>query len=351
MRGCFALIAIHSNIRSVVEKVNFGLSCYSFPFSCGFLKRDGVSACPKPMNGLDLVDLAVQYGMTSVEFPHTIIPDHSEAGLDRFRALLQSKGMQYVLDMGIINVDEMRRVLPLGKRAGAKIVRCTISSFLEGARAKRVPDWDAYMRDMIGRVVAVQPLLEEHDMLLAIENHQDAGSADILALAQAGGARVGATLDVVNPLAVAEKPYEFAERLGDRIFNVHVKDYTIHRTESGYNLVRASIGEGCIDWQRMLTLVRRIAPKAMWHIELAALNARHIRLYEDQWWRGYPQRDVREMLSLFRFVAQHTQSDAVAWQTPWEREAPAEECEAYERGQLDRTVTHLKCVLKDLGTP
>lgn len=337
-----------TNIRSAVEKVNFGLSCYSFPFTCGFLKRDGVSACPKPMNGLDLVDLAAQHGMTSVEFPHNIIPDHSEAGLYRFNALLKSKGMSYILDMGIIDVEEMRRVLPLGKRAGARIVRCTITGFLEGARAKMVPDWDAYMRDMIGRVQAVRPMLEEHDLYLAIENHQDAGSADILALAEAGGPRVGATLDIVNPLAVAEEPYEFAERLGDRIFNIHIKDYTVHRTESGYNLARASIGEGCIDWRRMLTLVKRLSPQAAWHVELAALYGRHIRLYEDQWWRGYPQRDVRDLLSLFRFVAHHTQPDTAPWQTPWESNAPAEACEAYERGQLDRTVAYLKHELSDL---
>ena len=65
--------------------------------------------------------------MTSVEFPHNILPDYSEAGIDRFNELLKSKGMRYVLDMGIIDVEEMRRVLPIGKRAGAKIVRCTIS--------------------------------------------------------------------------------------------------------------------------------------------------------------------------------------------------------------------------------
>jgi sugar phosphate isomerase/epimerase len=331
-----------------VEKVNFGLSCYSFPFSCGFLKRDGVSACPKPMNGLDLVDLAAQHGMGSVEFPHNIIPDHSEAGLDRFNELLKSKGMTYVLDMGIINVEEMQRVLPLGKRAGARIVRCTITGFLEGARAKMVPDWDAYMRDMISRVVAVRPLLDELDMVLAIENHQDATSGDLLALCTAGGPRVGATLDVVNPLAVAEEPYEFAERLGDRIFNIHIKDYTVHRTESGYNLARAGIGEGCIDWRRMLSLIKGVSPAAMWHVELAALNARHIRLYEDQWWRGYPPRDVRDMLSLFRFVAHHTQPDNAPSQTPWECDAPAGECENYERGQMDRTVAYLKNELSDL---
>lgn len=300
------------------------------------------------MNGLDLVELAAQHGMASVEFPLSILPDHTEAGMERFGALLRAKGMAYVLDLPVLDVERARAWLPLAKRAGARIARCVVSSFLEGARAVYAPDWNGHMREMIAKLLAVRPLLDELDMVLAIENHQDVNSDDLLALCQAGGSRVGVTLDVVNPLAVAEEPYEFARRLGARIFNVHIKDYTIHPTLSGYNLVRASIGEGCIDWRAMLTLLREIAPGAAWHIELAALNARHIRLYEDQWWRGYPPRDIRAMLPLFRFLARHMQPADAPWQTPWERGASADECERYERDQLERTVRYLKSELADL---
>jgi sugar phosphate isomerase/epimerase len=331
-----------------VNTVAFGLSCYSFPFTCGFLKRDGKLACLKPMNGLDLVELAARYGLTSVEFPYTILPDHSEAGMVRFGQLLRSQGMAYVLDLPVIDVDQAHQALPLAKIAGARIARCMAAGFLEGARSKHVPDWNAYMRDIIARLVALRPLLDELDMLLAIENHQDVTSDDLIALTQAGGPRVGVTLDVVNPLAVAEEPYAFARKVGPRIFNVHIKDYTIHSTESGYNLVRASIGEGAMDWRRLLTLVRDVAPQAMWHIELAALNARHIRVYEDQWWRGYPPRDVHDVLPLFRFVAQHARPANEPWQTPWELNASADECEAYERGQFERSINYLKTELSDI---
>ncbi|WP_169238418.1 TIM barrel protein [Candidatus Roseilinea sp. NK_OTU-006] len=330
------------------SRVAFGLSCYTFPFTCGFLRRDGHPACPHPMNGLDLVELAAQHGMAGVEFPLSILPDHTEAGMDRFGALLRANGMTYVLDLPVLDVEQARAWLPLAKRAGARVVRCMVSDFLEGARAMYAPDWNAHMREMIAKLLAVRPLLDELDMVLAIENHQDVNSDDLLALCQAGGSRVGVTLDGVNALAVAEEPYEFARRLGARIFNVHIKDYTIHPTPSGYNLVRASIGEGCIDWRAMLTLLREIAPGATWHIELAALNARHIRLYEDQWWRGYPPRDIRAMLPLFRFLARHMQPADAPWQTPWERGASAEECERYERDQLERTVRYLKTELADL---
>lgn len=300
------------------------------------------------MNGLDLVELAAHYGMTSVEFPLGIIPDHTEAGMDRFGELLRSKGLTFVLDLPVLDVAQAQRELPLARRAGARVARCVVTGFLEGARSVHVPDWNAYMREMVARLFAIRPLLDELDMRLAIENHQDVTSDDLLVLCEAGGPRVGVTLDVVNPLAVAEEPYDVARRLGARIFNVHIKDYTIHHTPSGYRLVRAAIGEGVIDWRAMLTLLHEVAPQACWHIELAALNARHIRLYEDGWWRGYPPRDVRAMLPLFRFLAAHMQPADRPWQTPWECNASAEACERYERDQFERSVHYLKHELADL---
>jgi sugar phosphate isomerase/epimerase len=300
------------------------------------------------MNGLDLVELAASYGMTSVEFPLNIIPDHSDAGMDAFGRVLNSKGMAYALDLPVLDVAQAQSWLPLAKRAGAHVVRCMVSGFLEGARAKFIPDWNAHMRDMIVKLWAVRPLLDTLDMVLAIENHQDVTSDDLLVLCEAGGPRVGVTLDVVNPLAVAEAPYDFAERVGPHIMNIHIKDYTIHRTDSGYQLVRAGIGEGVIDWRRLLTYVHTVASEAMWHVELAALNARHIRLYEDQWWHGYPPRDVRDTLSLWRYVEQHAKPKDAPWQTPWELEAGADANEAYERGQLDRSVRFLHENMPDL---
>ena len=190
------------------------------------------------------------------------------------------------------------------------------------------------------KLFVLYPLLDELDMRLAIENHQDATSDDLIALC-AVGPRIGVNLDVVNPLAVAEEPYASARKLGARVFNVHLKDYTIHPTASGYKLVRAELGAGVIDWQAMISLVRQLSPDATFHIELAALFARHIRFYEDAWWRGYPPRSAQDLLPTLRFAAQHAQPPDALWQTPWERGEPFDACERYEREQFDASVAFL----------
>ncbi len=328
-----------------------GLSAYSFPFSAGFLQRDGMPACPQPLDFFQLVTLARQHGLSSVEAPLTLLGKLDEDTVQRAAVMLKDLQMNFVLDMGVLDVEQAQRALPIARQLGARVARCLTASFLEGARAAHAADWNRVMREMIHKILALRPLLDALDMHLAIENHQDVTSADLTALCDAGGPRVGVTLDVVNPLAVAEDPYTFAERVADRILNVLPKDYTIHPTPSGYLLVRAAIGQGVMDWVRLLSWLRQRAPNASWHIELAALEARHIRLYEEAWWRGYPPRDVRDVLPLLRFVARHAQHPAAEWRTPWERGEDADACTRYEMTQLEQSVAYLRQMSALLPSP
>jgi sugar phosphate isomerase/epimerase len=323
------------------------VASYSFPFSCGWAKRDGRPAFSQPLRAADLIALATQQGLSSIEIPLTgMLPDLSNSSVDQLHDSLAAAGLGLVADTGIVDVATLREQLPAAARAGAKIVRATLSSILEGARAGLPGGWDAYREEMRRRLIELRPLLEEYDLILALENHQDATSDDLIALCEAGGEHVGITFDVVNPLAVGEEPFKFARKVGGLIRNVHIKDYEIHPTVSGYRLVRAAIGQGVIDWAAMLELLRNIAPGATYHIELAALYARHIRLLEDEWWNGYPPRDARELIPALRFVARHARPANEPWQTPWERDAPDEEIELYEHGQFEYSVAHLRSILE-----
>lgn len=326
-------------IRNAVTRP-FGLNAFSFPFACGFVKRDGVGIA-KPMDAYTLSELAARHDLSGLDIPLAgLLPDLETATVDRFAAALRARNQTFMLETGVIDVPTLQRMLPLVKRAGANTTRVMLSGFLEGGRAIHVPDWNAHMREAMQKLFTLYPLLDELDMRLAIENHQDATSDDLMALCTVGP-RIGVNFDVVNPLAVAEEPFAFARKLGARVFNVHLKDYTIHPTPSGYKLVRAELGAGVIDWQALITLVREQSPDATFHIELAAIFARHIRFYEDAWWRGYPPRSAHDLLPTLRFAAQHAQPPGAESQTPWERGEPFDACERYERDQFDASVAFL----------
>jgi 3-oxoisoapionate decarboxylase len=325
--------------------MTFGLAAYSMPCSCGFVQRDGRPANATPLTAWDLIDFASEHGLSSIEIPlQSTLPDLSAATIDRLRALLAERGLALVVDTGVVDVAQLRATLPLAARAGAQVVRATLSTILEGARAGLPGGWDTYLDEMRRRVVALRPDLEAHDLTLALENHQDATSDDLIALCEAGGERVGVTFDVVNPLAVGEEPFAFARKVGGRIRNVHIKEYQIYPTLSGYRLVRCAIGQGVIDWPAMLALLREVAPNARHQIELAALYARHIRLLEDDWWAGFPPRAAQGFVPALRLLARNARGADDPWQSPWERGASAEEVVAWEREQVEASVQYLRSI-------
>src|SRR5262245_23143961 len=111
--------------------MTFGLAAYSFPCSCGFAQRDGRPASAKPMNAWDLIDLASEHGLTSIEIPlQGTLPDMSGATIDRLRALLAERGLALIVDTGVVDVAKLRETLSLAARAGAEVVRATLSTIL-----------------------------------------------------------------------------------------------------------------------------------------------------------------------------------------------------------------------------
>ena len=323
--------------------MNVGISAYSFWCACGFLRRGSDDPATPRIDAFALVDLAASWKLASIEIPlPAMLPDMTPATMDRLRRALEDASLALVVDAPVIDVAALQLLLPLAKRAGARIVRAMLSTILEGARATYPGGWDAHLAEMRRRLVELRPLLAAHDLALAIENHQDATSDELLELCEAGGPHVGITLDVANPLAVGEEPLAFARKVGPLVRNVHLKDYRVFATPSGFRLVRCALGEGLIPFPDLLALLAEVAPGAPRHIELAAMYARHIRLLEDDWWEGYPSRDVRAVVPALRFVARSFQPPDEPWESPWERGLPTDEVARYERSQFERSLEYLR---------
>jgi|HigsolmetaAR202D_1030399.scaffolds.fasta_scaffold00044_25 Sugar phosphate isomerases/epimerases len=323
--------------------MSIGLSPYSFPWRSGHVGRGSSRVCSQPLTAYDLLDLAVTYGLKSVELPLPMLPDLEPATLAAYKARADELGISLICDSGVIDVPTLEKQIPAAAALGAPILRVLVSGILEGARASVPGGWEAHLSMMIERLKQLRPLAEEYNVIIAPENHQDLTSADLIRICDSvGGKHIGVTLDAVNPLAVGEEPLAFAKALGHRIVNVHLKDYWIYPSEEGYRLVRCALGEGVLDVPGLFALLAETAPHATYHIELAALFARHIRIYSEAWWEGFPPTDIRSLLGLFRFMAQQAAPSDPDWRTPWERDAEPDELAAYENSQFERSVAYLK---------
>ena len=224
---------------------------------------------------------------------------------------------------------------------GGSTIRMHLTPVLEGARAKqgsRWPEMNAHARETLNREARKAA---DAGLDIAIENHQDFGSNELMALAEEAGANVGIALDTGNPLAVAEDPIAFAKRVAPRIKHVHLKDYVSQFTSEGFRLIRCPIGDGCVPLQE---IAETIGAELTASIEVGALDVRHVRVFAPDWWEGYPPRPATELCTVLERLKTKRLDDNADYRTPWERHELTPAIVEYELAQLRKSVENLKAL-------
>lgn len=227
---------------------------------------------------------------------------------------------------------------------GGSIIRIHLTPVLEGARARQGPRWDDMLRHARATLNREARRAADAGLIVAIENHQDLGSGELVAFAQEAGENVGVALDTGNPFAVGEDPVAFAVRAGHLIRHVHLKDYVSQFTPEGFRLVRCAIGDGCVPFQEIAAAVEAHTPSMTANIEVGALDARHIRVFAPDWWEGYPMRPAGELVTALERLKTKRLDDNADYRTPWEKLEPTAAIVEYELAQLHKSVENLRAL-------
>ena len=282
--------------------------------------RDGVR-CAKPVTAVELMDFARGVGLGGIEVP---VDPRDVAALEALREAALSRGMRIIPDYMVL-VDtppaEFVAFLNAAKQLGATVVRALISRVLCGDRRKLQGGWEARLEATARRLRELLPIAQDLGLCIAIENHQDATTDDLLRLHEMAGSSpaLGVCVDTGNPLSVGEDPLESAGRLAPIIRHVHLKDYTIHFAPEGYRLVRCAAGEGVIDFRSILSIVRSNGHAIMPGIEIAWQETRTIPVLDHGWWAQYPAREAADFVNALKVLWEHGRSRDEPYSSAWER--------------------------------
>jgi sugar phosphate isomerase/epimerase len=222
---------------------------------------------------------------------------------------------------------------------GAKVVRMALTGVLQGDR--HAVDWPRLVAGVRARLAHIAPRAAAAGVSIAIENHQDFTSAELLALCEEAGDAVGITLDTGNSFPVAEAPLDFARTVAPRVRHVHLKDYRVQFTGEGYRLVRCAIGDGAVPFAELVEILGRDLTASL---EPGALAARHIRLFTADWWRGYPPVDARQLAAALRAAQVNRLREDEDFRTPWERGVTGDELIRYERDMMRASAANLRAL-------
>jgi sugar phosphate isomerase/epimerase len=294
-----------------------------------------------------LMDRAAGAGLRGVEFPpEDCLPSVTPEEFRRARECASARNLGVVADGGIIEEGALRRWIIQATGVGARVLRVIVSGILGGNRREMRGGWPAHLARAREALRAVRPLAEAHDVTIAVENHQDITSEELCRLCEeVGGSHIGITLDTGSTLAVAESPLAFARRVKPFVRNVHLKDYHVFLSATGYRLSTCAIGDGVIDFPALFDLFAD-QPELPMSIELGARQARHVELLEEDWWQDYPRRITQDLLEALRVVFPKAKPAGDDYRIPHERGEGLEALREYELAEFRRSAEYLQRVAR-----
>jgi sugar phosphate isomerase/epimerase len=226
--------------------MKLGISSYTYTWAIGWPGQSPHD----PMGCEGLLGKALELGLSLMQIADNLPLD--QMSVDELEGFYRSAAEQGVaLEAGARGMTESRLEEYI-RIAG--VIRSGILRFVIDG-----PDSSPDIPAILGIIRNALPALKEHDVVLALENHERLKAADFAGIVEKlGSDHVGICLDTVNSLGAGEGLDTVVALLGPLTVNLHVKDFCIKRLghKMGFIIEGSPAGEGMLDLPRILAHVR-----------------------------------------------------------------------------------------------
>lgn len=318
-----------------------GLNPYGLTYWLGLQGHGTPRANPEPRGLPGFLAIAGELGARSIELHAPWFSTFTDEQFSELRAQLEAAKLRVTISLGP-PLENVALALRAAERLGAGLIRLGLTPVLCGDRAAQGANWHSMVDHARQTLRTYAPAAAASGIELAIENHQDLGSRELVDLAGEAGSNVGIVLDTGNPLAIGEGILEFTQTVAPLVRHVHLKDYRVQWTQQGFRLVRCAIGDGCVPFDRIAELLGAHHAELTASLEPGALESRHVRLFLPEWWTSYPPRTAAELGPCLADARRGLLPDDADCRTPWERESPPAELIEYELDMIRRSASNMR---------
>ncbi|OBQ62725.1 sugar phosphate isomerase/epimerase family protein [Mesorhizobium erdmanii] len=318
-----------------------GLNPYGLTYHLGLQARGTPRANPKPAGLEGFIALATELGARVLEIWMPWLTELSDDAVIALRERLAGLGITPIVSGGLFVGEPLDDAFRAARLLRAKIIRTALTSVLCGDRNAAGEKWSEFAGIICARLQEWGPRAIAEGHVLAIENHQDFTSQELVDFCALGGEGVGVTFDTGNTFPVGEAPLDFVRRIAPHVRHVHLKDYRVQFTTEGYRLIRCAIGDGAVPFAELFAVLAEHHDRMTAVLEPGALEARHVRFLSDDWWHGYPPKTAREFAACLRAAQRNRLPDDADYRTPWEREDDGS-LVSYELDMIRRSAANMR---------
>ena len=221
---------------------------------------------PRQLTTFELFDLALSLGLDGLHLDDGVLENLEPVFLKEVAAGAAQHGLyleyNFSMDLGHQGIGiqhDLPDAIATAGHIGADIVKVSMDLVRPRpvAASRFHPDIMAQLSGFAEQLKAAAPVAADAGIKIAVENHCDSFSEEILwLLDRVNQPVVGACIDTVNALMVMEDPMQAIANLAPRAYTNHFRDDKIVFQRYGFKLTGAAVGEGDIDMRRAFELIR-----------------------------------------------------------------------------------------------
>lgn len=196
------------------------------------------------------------------------------------------------------DVTQFENEVRLGREAGARVARAVFTGGRRYEIFKTREEFRRFHVDTGRSLELAEPILRRHQLKLAVENHKDLTTEELVAAMRGISSEwIGVLVDTGNNLALLEEPQATIEALAPFALSVHLKDMAVQPQAEGFLLSEVPLGTGLLDLPRTVATLRRANPDLVFNLEMATRDPLKVPCLRDDYWATFPERKATHLAS------------------------------------------------------
>jgi sugar phosphate isomerase/epimerase len=249
-----------------------------------------------------------QYGRSlGAEGVQTSLGSTDPTVAQKIRAMVEKDGGYYEAELRLPknegDLDAFETDVRLAREAGATVARAYFMGTRRYEVVKSLDEFQRFHAEAQRSLVLAEPVLRKHRLKLAIENHKDCTSEELISLLRKVSSEwIGALVDTGNNIALCEEPHAVVEALAPFSMSVHLKDMAVQPDAEGFLLSEVPLGTGMLDLPRIIASLCKAHPAIVFNLEMATRDPLKIPCLTDGFWTTFPGRRASHLAAAMERV-------------------------------------------------
>jgi 3-oxoisoapionate decarboxylase len=189
------------------------------------------------------------------------------------------------------DLDDFTADVRLAREAGAALTRTVCMSGRRYEVFKSQADFAKFQAQSLKSLQLAEPVLHRERLRLAVENHKDHTTAELVTLVQSLSSEwIGVLVDTGNNIALLEPAKETVEQLAPYAMSVHLKDMAVLPSDEGFLLSEVPLGTGVLDLKRIVRALVQQKPGIVLNLEMATRDPLRIPCRSEGYFATFPDR-------------------------------------------------------------